>query len=202
MKNSLSLPRLLVVGAFGMLIAFCIPMSGQEATLQKGASASKEASAPDEALRHNIEDWIHEGRGMPEDWSHHHLIFSNPGTEDEAMANGTHDLWLNIVNHPRYILQQINRNPMLRPAPEESTYAKENAPAVTENQAVRNDKPKLKKDWSVTLGAGLVNPNTYPAKFSFSTNAASCTSDYVVYPTGTAGSSSQATIVAYNELYS
>ncbi len=46
-----------------------------------------------------------------------------------------------------------------------------------------------------------MQPNAYPAKFSFSTSGASCASDFVVYPTGTAVSSTQASIAAYNELY-
>jgi len=41
----------------------------------------------------------------------------------------------------------------------------------------------------------------YPAKFSFSTTSAHC-NDYVVYPTGSVGSSSQASIVAFTNLYS
>jgi hypothetical protein len=45
------------------------------------------------------------------------------------------------------------------------------------------------------LGAGQ-----YPAKYGFSATTASC-SDYVIYPTGATGSTSQATIVAYTNLY-
>ena len=49
---------------------------------------------------------------------------------------------------------------------------------------------------------GAVN---YPAKFSFATNTAACdadpTPDYVAYSTGLSGSSTQASIVAYDNLY-
>ena len=50
---------------------------------------------------------------------------------------------------------------------------------------------------------GTVQPNAFPAKYSFDTSGggASC-SDFIVYPTGTAGSTTQSTIVAYNNLYS
>ena len=48
--------------------------------------------------------------------------------------------------------------------------------------------------------AATVQPNTYPAKYSFSTTSASC-SDFVVYPTGQAGSSGAANIIAYDNLY-
>ncbi|MGA8501097.1 MAG: hypothetical protein WB683_06085 [Candidatus Sulfotelmatobacter sp.] len=45
----------------------------------------------------------------------------------------------------------------------------------------------------------------YPAKYSLTTTTASCTSDFVVYPTGLAGApgpTGQASIVAYSNLYS
>ena len=31
--------------------------------------------------------------GLPDDWSHHHQVFSNPGTEENAIRKGTHDRW-------------------------------------------------------------------------------------------------------------
>ena len=31
--------------------------------------------------------------GVPEDWTHHHVVFSNPGTFDDAMRNGEIDKW-------------------------------------------------------------------------------------------------------------
>lgn len=49
--------------------------------------------------------------------------------------------------------------------------------------------------------AARVQPNTYPAKFSFDTSSALC-SNFVVYPTGATGSSSAANIIAYNNIYS
>src|SRR5580658_9296138 len=48
-------------------------------------------------------------QGLPRDWSHRHTLFSNPGTEAEALKAGTHDRWLKIVNDPRYVLQQLQR---------------------------------------------------------------------------------------------
>jgi hypothetical protein len=59
-----------------------------------------------EVLRHNIENWALQGRGVPEDWSHHHLIFSNPGTEEDAIANGTHRVELKGCGSP-----QLHRDP-------------------------------------------------------------------------------------------
>jgi hypothetical protein len=59
-----------------------------------------------------------------------------------------------------------------------------------------------KLDWSETLGSGgTLGLGNYPAKYSFSSSTGSCT-DWVVYNTGLAGSTSQATIIAYTNLYS
>ena len=72
-------------------------------------------------------------------------------------------------------------------------------------ESIKKAKPKkgkLNKDWNETLIAGgQVQPNMYPAKFSFNIFTASCSADFVVYPTGVAGAAGAANIVAYNELY-
>ena len=51
-----------------------------------------------------------EGLGEPHDWTHHHLIFSNPGTAGDAVRNGTYGRWVKIVNDPRFKLQQRQRS--------------------------------------------------------------------------------------------
>lgn len=55
-----------------------------------------------------------------------------------------------------------------------------------------------------TLSGGVngatVQPNMAPAKYSFNSASASC-SDFVVYPTGTAGATGGASIAAFNNLY-
>ena len=55
-----------------------------------------------------------------------------------------------------------------------------------------------------TLAGGAVatvQPNAAPAKFGPSLTTASCANDFVVYPTGQAGSTSSANIIAYNNIY-
>jgi hypothetical protein len=121
------------------------------------------------------------------------VVFSNPGTLADADKKGKADRYQVLVHDTRFALQQMRRNPSLRPNP------------LPGAGPVKDRKPNpnaMHKDWSEPLSAGLVNPNTSPAKFSFSSTTSSCTSDFVIYPTGIAGSgTSQATIVAYNELY-
>jgi hypothetical protein len=124
--------------------------------------------------------------GVPEDWSHHHLVFSNPGSFDDAMRNRTIGQWSNIVNEPRYKIQQLRQNLAQRPA------------AGRDHSRA----PLLKTDWSMDMGSGAtVGAGQYPAKFTFATTTASC-SDWVAYNTGVAGvSAGQANIVAYSNMY-
>jgi hypothetical protein len=65
----------------------------------------------------------------------------------------------------------------------------------------------FRRDWAMSLGPGAtVGAGQFPAKFSFSVTKASCVGaaqpDFVAFNTGVAGSSTQATIVAFDNLYS
>jgi hypothetical protein len=58
---------------------------------------------------------------------------------------------------------------------------------------------RIQKDWSETLGnSGTVGLGRYPA--TYTTGAASC-NDFVVFSTGLTGTSSQASIIAFNNIY-
>jgi hypothetical protein len=165
--------------------------------------------------------------GLPDDWSHHHLVFSNPGTEQDAVQKGTYDEWLRVVNEPRYIMQQLKRrSPAQGPAAEYVARMNEMArvqeaavglelAAPQTKQVIRPAPPKrnplnakMGRDWSMDLGSGTVGAGQYPAKYGFSTTAEglcsnSSTPDYVVYNSGKAGvSGSQANIIAYDNIYS
>ena len=187
--------------------------------------------------------------GAPDDWTHHRLIFSSPGTAAEAIQNGTYARWARIVSDPRFVLQQRKRaaaasaglNPAL-PLPETGTEARPAEPELQEglenleHHPVRGVMPAialegetqtpdgrefriprrrrhrfgenhLQTDWSVDLGAGAtLGLGTFPAKYSFNLSPANCGSaaspDFVVYNTSLAGSASQASIVALDNLYS
>ena len=65
----------------------------------------------------------------------------------------------------------------------------------------------LHKDWSEDMGSGATTGlGMYPAKYSFNINSANCGNasqpDFVVYNTSLTGLSTQASIVAYDNLYS
>lgn len=186
------------------IIALCLAV----ATLLAGpvwAQRSEEAGV--------VQGWNHQVNGMPHDWTHHHLVFSNPGTEDEALGKGAYDEWVKIVNDPRYIMQQLQRHaPVQGPAAEDVARIqaaaqldfalRESTRILPSSMPEFKPKPTLQKDWSEGILTGAVLPNTYPAKYTFNPiGAATCATDYVVYPTGATGSGTAATIIAYNNLY-
>jgi hypothetical protein len=124
---------------------------------------------------------------LPTDWSHRHLVFSQP---KDLMQR------FRLSGNVRYVQQWMRWN-LERPVGGEP-WRWHHAPEPGE---------LLRGDWSenmgnnATLGAG-----NFPAKFSFSVGTASCGSatppDFVVYNTSVSGSSSQATIVAFDNIYS
>jgi hypothetical protein len=157
--------------------------------------------------------------GIPEDWSSHYVVFSNPGTEQEAIRSGRHEQWLRVVNDPRYVMQQLRTHaPVQGPAAvdvenrlrrdaeaarSDDVNAEPFSPIRIRKRLIpeRMPQPEIKRDWSMPLGgASGLAAGHYPAKFGFSPTSASC-SDYAIFPTGAAGSNTQATIVAFKNLY-
>jgi hypothetical protein len=139
------------------------------------------------------------GIPVPTDWSHRHVIFSRPGTTEQAAR---------IEKDPRYWQQRYRSQLPLRAAP-----AVENGEAFArqsplESKRERESKNrKLHRDWAVSMGSGASSgADNFPATFSTLLNTASCASaaqpDFVIYSTGLDGSSTQASIVAYDNLYS
>jgi hypothetical protein len=205
--------KLAIAGAaFVMIVGLTVLMPGQEAPQARQAIAVGRVQV----------------NGMPEDWTHHNVIFSNPGTEEDAIQNATYVEWLKLVNEPRYILHTLRQHlPAQGPAAENIARFQEMAvsraqattnsnatlktpkpPIVVVKPPVNGAKPKMHHDWSVLLGASgaTVGAGNYPAKYSFSISATPLcgnagTPDYAVYNTSLAGSSTQASIVAYDNLY-
>ena len=73
-------------------------------------------------------------QGYVEDWSSHHVVFSNPGTEQDARKRGEYDKWLRIVNDERYMMQQRRRS------------------APRRWGGWGHDETSMKRDWSMLLG--------------------------------------------------
>jgi hypothetical protein len=126
------------------------------------------------------------------DWSHRHLVFSEPKSLMKRFElSGNH----------RYVQQRMRRIAERRWGREEWRWHR--AP---------EDPNHLQGDWSMDMGAGAtVGADNYPAKFSFDSTSANCATpappvgqqpDFVVYNTSLAGSGTQATVVAFDNLYS
>ena len=127
--------------------------------------------------------------GVPDDWSHHHKVFSNPGTFAEAVRSGSFEKWNKIVSDPRFAIQQFKRG--------------EHRPPRRRNRGPQETTPQLQRDWSASLGTAGVAPGMYPAKWQFidGPGTPSC-SDYVVFGVNKTGvSGSQPNIVGYQNLY-
>jgi hypothetical protein len=146
-------------------------------------------------------------QGIASDWSMHHVIFSNPGTEQEAVANGTYERWLKVVNDPRYIFQQLKRGePVQGPAAEAVAAIEAQARAEGQSMPLQPGgignigNGQLKGLWEENMGTGAkVGADQYPSTYSYGSSP-SC-SDFAVYNTNLAGSSTVATIVGYTNLY-
>jgi hypothetical protein len=165
--------------------------------------------------------------GLPDDWTHHRVVYSNPGTEEEAIESGRYTDWLKNVNDPRYVIHQLKRGlPVHGPLAGDVAWIEARAaanrhfaPSNADGLGFRPVRPPpdprfripytelkpitdLNQDWNEAMGTAAPYAGTFPAKWSFSTTTASCANDFVVFPTGEAGSSSQASIIAYYNLYS
>ena len=112
------------------------------------------------------------------------MVFSNPGTFQDAVKNGTYEQWQRIVTDPRFQQQQLRRGA-------KQWQATAAAAGDQDDLSLPAKTKKLKKDWSMTMGSGgKVGPDQYPAIFSAYTQA-NCDSatqpDFAVFNTAVAG---------------
>ena len=132
--------------------------------------------------------------GLPQDWSHHHVVFSS--TQNIPIL-------LKIRQDPRLLHQWVKQNASRF----RFSHGAGTEEIADELQAAVNGEAGRQKrvDWSVSLGGtNSTLPRTqYPAKYNFDVNAPpDCVNDYAVFPTNRAGTANQATIVGFNQLYS
>src|ERR1035437_4466996 len=131
---------------------------------------------------------------LPTDWSHHHLLFSNPATA-EQLSRAQQD--------PRYWHQLLRRSQATPSEAEfDGTLPFELPHGSRTSSASKNH--KLKRDWSVSLGStsATVGAGQYPGKFGFDVTTFSCANDYVVFNTGFAGFAPPASIISPKKLSS
>jgi hypothetical protein len=128
--------------------------------------------------------------GLPTDWSHQHVIFSQPGSAAQVGR---------VANEPRYWQQWVRQN-VVRVLAEDDQ-------ALRPPIFPRRSGQSVQGDWSENLGSGAsVGAGNYPAKFGFRLTTATCSNaaspDYVVFGTGLTGSSSHPSVVGFDNLYS
>jgi hypothetical protein len=137
--------------------------------------------------------------GLPEDWSHRHVVFSN--TRDIPLL-------LKIRQDPRVLHQWLRQNGSAVNSGARIPVRDLNEQfRVKELESDANDTNLGQDhvDWSISLGAAnsIVPRTKYPAKYAFDINApASCANDFVIFPTGRNGNAGQATLVGFINLYS
>jgi hypothetical protein len=134
-------------------------------------------------------------QGMPMDWTHQHVIFSQPATAEQARL---------LADEPRFWQQEFRRSVSRTVSDPTSSADQANSMGLALTGA---SAAKVHRDWSQDMGPNpLVGAGNYPAKYGFQGNVANCASpgpaDFVVFGTGVYGSVSQANIVAYDNLYS
>jgi len=133
--------------------------------------------------------------GLPMDWTHLHMIFSQPATAEQARL---------LADEPRFWQQEYRRQALRvvsdgMAAPEETNSLGLALKGIS--------RASVHQDWSQDMGSGAsTGAGNYPAKYGFQVTVANCVSsghpDFVVFGTGLLGASNQASIVAYDNLYS
>jgi hypothetical protein len=124
--------------------------------------------------------------GFPTDWTHRHVIFSQPANTEQAQRVGQDTRYWQ-----QWYRRQVARTFVSAPQEEPSD-------VVGVGQLASG----AKGFWSVNIGTNAtMGAGNYAAKYSFSATTASC-SDYIVFNTSLAGASNQASIIAYDNLYS
>ena len=116
--------------------------------------------------------------GTPDDWSHHHVVFSDPDSFANAVKRGTFESWYRTVTNPRYLMQLRRRGD----APEVIPVS---ALGTSFFRGKRRHPPTLHRDWSMSVEASSSVGNAmYPAKYTFDvTKPPDCVNDYVAFNT-------------------
>jgi hypothetical protein len=141
-------------------------------------------------------------QGVVTDWSTRHVIFSNPGSEMDALMNGKRLEWQQLTNSPRFRMQQLRRSSAWAHRLDSVAHANSNLPESNATRISDDGGTGLKGLWTVPIapaGGGTAlgqNPAFYGSSFT----VASC-ADYVLFPVDVDGSTGQANFVGFNNLY-
>ena len=153
---------------------------------------------------------------MIEDWSTHHLVFSHPGTFEQATQTRPFLEWYRALSDPRYQMELARRNADLKRGAGGASVAVEGDYADDFKWGGRlpphrprplvAEQTKPEGDWNNFLGGTAnagIGATLYPAKYTWNINAApNCTSDFLVVPVNQAPASqanATGTIVIHSE---
>lgn len=142
-------------------------------------------------------------QGIVSDWSNHHIKFTSPGSEMDALMNGHRQEWQNFVNGPRYRAQQAKRSAAQASRSANTGSAFSDWRDSRRDPSRGGDNSSLEGLWTSKLagvGAGT-SQGVFPAEYDANFSSPSCTGDYIAFPVSAAGSTTQANLVVYNHLY-
>ena len=178
------------------LVGFSVSMRAQGNSSQAGTGP-----LVDPVVQQNILDWAVQRRGLPADWTHHYLVFSNPGTAEQATASGNYEHWLKVVNSPRFTMQQIKRSGGVAGLAGWAIGSGEGPTPVLPNPVRPGPvapippikwKNPIKKDWNVQIG-GTVASATGTITPAFSASGSSTVTINGTAVTGSAPAAATAT---------
>jgi hypothetical protein len=236
-RNELSLRCRLISAVLMSILGLMLPAYGQNNATGSGQQSNANSTSVQSV--HVISDW-----------SMRHVVFSNLGTSEKALQNGTYNQWFKIVNDPRYRMQRLIRggagpqrrvasmspisdagsgspqtgNSSVPAGPIPATYPGGVLPRGLRHALVSSNASQsllwLPDSFAQTSGLSESNPSISPERdwseligdeatvglgndpLTFTSNPADCTNDFSVFNTSLPGSSSQASIMAFNQLYS
>jgi hypothetical protein len=94
--------------------------------------------------------------GVPDDWTHHHVVFSDPGSSSQAAVRGKLEEWLAITRSPRFRIQQAHSDMMRRGAPapalDFATFAAMLSRESQEPEPTTRKRPFNNGKWTMLMG--------------------------------------------------
>ena len=141
-------------------------------------------------------------RGVPQDWSHRHVIIRDVDTMKESSGKGVvaFERWKERLKDPRFTMAVAKRTFDQQPTANKMFSGQQLAFFDRFDRKPKN--ASLKRDWNVALGSatavdgsgtgtGVGSHGMFPAKYTWDINATpSCTNDFIVYSTQTPGATS------------
>ena len=146
--------------------------------------------------------------GVPNDWSHRHVVFSRPATfERQAEVQNDARFWHHTYQStmPMYLPDRYAAPRAVQAAGAGRDRDTEDGPDNPDDSGKLTSGPAVKIDWGESVSTTALTygaAGNYPAKYSFdvASTTPDCTNDFVVFALP-AGAATKANLVAYRNLY-